>query len=60
MLQHCRHNATVHSSGSRYKRLFYHLLSESLLIFCPGEMAVLFPVNGAFYKYTVRFIDPAW
>jgi amino acid transporter len=25
-----------------------------------GELAVLYPVNGAFYAYTVRFIDPAW
>lgn len=25
-----------------------------------GELAVLFPVNGAFYVYSVRFIDPAW
>ncbi|KAL8649421.1 MAG: hypothetical protein Q9226_005586 [Calogaya cf. arnoldii] len=25
-----------------------------------GELAVLFPVNGAFYMYAVRFIDPAW
>ena len=25
-----------------------------------GEMAVLYPVNGAFYMYAVRFIDPAW
>lgn len=25
-----------------------------------AEMAVLFPVNGAFYTYIVRFVDPAW
>jgi amino acid transporter len=25
-----------------------------------GELAVLYPVNGAFYSYMVRFIDPAW
>jgi len=25
-----------------------------------GEMAVLYPVNGAFYQYICRFIDPAW
>ncbi|KAK7893966.1 hypothetical protein LTR67_006667 [Exophiala xenobiotica] len=25
-----------------------------------GELAVLYPVNGAFYHYGVRFIDPAW
>lgn len=25
-----------------------------------GEMAVLYPVNGAYYIYMARFIDPAW
>lgn len=25
-----------------------------------GELAVLYPVNGAFYDYSVRFVDPAW
>jgi hypothetical protein len=25
-----------------------------------GELAVLYPVNGAFYQYMVRFIDPSW
>jgi amino acid permease len=25
-----------------------------------GELAVLYPVNGAFFAYMVRFIDPSW
>ncbi|KAH8674004.1 amino-acid permease [Xylariales sp. PMI_506] len=25
-----------------------------------AEMAVLYPVNGAFYTYVVRFVDPSW
>ncbi|MCJ1465860.1 hypothetical protein MMC07_004479 [Pseudocyphellaria aurata] len=25
-----------------------------------GELAVLYPVNGAFYTYAVRFLDPSW
>lgn len=25
-----------------------------------GELAVLYPVNGAFYTYFCRFLDPAW
>jgi len=25
-----------------------------------AELAVLYPVNGAFYTYIVRFVDPAW
>lgn len=24
------------------------------------ELTVLYPVNGAFYTYAVRFVDPAW
>lgn len=25
-----------------------------------GELGVLFPVNGAFFTYACRFIDPSW
>jgi len=25
-----------------------------------GELAVLYPVNGAFFTYACRFIDEAW
>jgi len=25
-----------------------------------GELAVLYPVNGAFFSYCIRFISPAW
>lgn len=25
-----------------------------------AEMAVLYPVNGAFYTYIVRFVDQSW
>lgn len=25
-----------------------------------GELAVMYPVNGAFYSYIVRFLDPSW
>lgn len=25
-----------------------------------GELAVLYPVNGAYYVYMARFLDPAW
>lgn len=25
-----------------------------------GELSVIYPVNGAFYSYAVRFVDPAW
>ncbi|KAL1846559.1 hypothetical protein Plec18170_009138 [Paecilomyces lecythidis] len=25
-----------------------------------GELAIMYPINGAFYEYSVRFIDPSW
>ncbi|KAI0481162.1 amino acid permease [Xylariaceae sp. FL0804] len=25
-----------------------------------GELAVMYPVNGAFFTYVVRFVDPSW
>jgi yeast amino acid transporter len=25
-----------------------------------GELAVMYPVNGAFTNYIIRFIDPSW
>ncbi|KAK0621264.1 amino acid permease/ SLC12A domain-containing protein [Bombardia bombarda] len=33
-----------------------------LLFTCQAlaELAVLYPVNGAFYSYVVRFVDPSW
>ncbi|KAL8710579.1 MAG: hypothetical protein Q9220_004803 [cf. Caloplaca sp. 1 TL-2023] len=39
--------------GSDFEYCSYHV--DAL-----GELAVLYPVNGAFYMYAVRFIDPAW
>ena len=29
-------------------------------IFALAELSVTYPVNGAFFDYTVRFIDPSW
>ncbi|KAE8377959.1 amino acid permease/ SLC12A domain-containing protein [Aspergillus bertholletiae] len=25
-----------------------------------GELAIMYPINGAFYQYSSRFIDPSW
>ena len=39
------------------------MIVGSMLLFTVqalGELAVLYPVNGAFYQYAVRFLDPAW
>lgn len=40
----------------------YMIVGVMLLFTCQAlaELAVLFPVNGAFYTYVVRFIDPSW
>lgn len=35
-----------------------------IMLYCTvhalGELAVLFPISGAFAVYNSRFIDPAW
>ncbi|KAM5345370.1 hypothetical protein ACJ41O_011232 [Fusarium nematophilum] len=40
----------------------YCIIGIMLLCTCLAlaEMAVLYPVNGAFYTYIVRFVDPSW
>ena len=30
------------------------------VVYALGEMAIMYPVNGSFYKYSTRFIDPSW
>ncbi len=40
----------------------YTIVGIMLLFTCQAlaELAVLYPVNGAFYTYVVRFVDPSW
>ncbi|KAK3322135.1 amino acid permease [Apodospora peruviana] len=40
----------------------YLIVGTMLLFTCQAlaELAVLYPVNGAFYTYVVRFMDPSW
>jgi amino acid transporter len=40
----------------------YSIVGIMLLFTCQAlaELAVLYPVNGAFYTYVVRFVDPSW
>ncbi|KAK3333713.1 amino-acid permease inda1 [Cercophora scortea] len=40
----------------------YMIIGIMLLFTCQAlaELAVLYPVNGAFYTYVVRFLDPSW
>jgi amino acid permease len=30
------------------------------VVYALGELAILFPISGGFYTYSVRFIDPSW
>ncbi|KAI2622284.1 amino acid permease/ SLC12A domain-containing protein [Xylaria nigripes] len=30
------------------------------VVYALGELAVMFPVSGGFFTYSVRFIDPSW
>ena len=49
--------------ADRRRQLLGFLIVGSMLLFtiqALGEMAVLYPVNGAFFSYGVRFIDEAW
>jgi amino acid transporter len=32
----------------------------TFLVYALGELAVMYPVSGGFYTYSVRFIDPSW
>lgn len=46
-----------------FPKLIGFIITGSMLLFtiqALGELAVLYPVNGAFYTYFCRFLDPAW
>ena len=30
------------------------------VVYALGELAMMYPISGGFYTYSVRFIDPAW
>ncbi|GAP88483.1 putative amino-acid permease inda1 [Rosellinia necatrix] len=50
-------------SGGPASLVIGYLVIGTMLLFTMqalGEMAVMYPVNGAFYTYVVRFIDPSW
>ena len=40
-----------------------HLIIVQMMfnvVYALGEMAMLYPISGGFYTYSVRFIDPSW
>ncbi|KAL7626394.1 hypothetical protein AAE478_003166 [Parahypoxylon ruwenzoriense] len=58
----------IGSGGALYKGgpaalIIGYLIVGVMLLFTMqalAELAVLYPVNGAFYTYVVRFVDPSW
>ncbi|KAF2752861.1 AAT family amino acid transporter [Pseudovirgaria hyperparasitica] len=54
--------SALHSGGPASLLLGYIITGIMLLLTVQalGEMAVLYPVNGAFFNYIVRFVDPSW
>ncbi|KAG6364902.1 hypothetical protein INS49_006506 [Diaporthe citri] len=54
--------SALHTGGPASLVICYSIIGVMLLFTCQAlaELAVLYPVNGAFYNYVVRFIDPSW
>jgi len=54
--------SALHAGGPASLVICYLIVGCMLLFTCQAlaEMAVLYPVNGAFFTYVVRFIDPSW
>ncbi|OCL02024.1 high-affinity amino acid transporter [Glonium stellatum] len=52
----------LHSGGPASLLLCFMIIGLMMLMMMQalGELAVMYPVNGAFYQYIVRFIDPSW
>lgn len=58
----------VGSGGALYKggpgSLFLDFFIMGVMMFnvvyALGELAVMYPVSGGFYTYSIRFIDPSW
>jgi amino acid transporter len=54
--------ATLHSGGPAALVIGYGIIG--IMLYCTvqalGELAVTFPVSGAFSTFSTRFIDPAW
>ncbi|ETS76387.1 hypothetical protein PFICI_11774 [Pestalotiopsis fici W106-1] len=51
------------ANGGPASLVICYLIVGLMLLFTMqalAEMAVLYPVNGAFFTYVVRFVDPSW
>ena len=48
---------------TQFQQVIGYIVVGIMLLFTMqafAELAVLYPVNGAFYTYVVRFLDPSW
>ncbi|EPS36453.1 hypothetical protein H072_10032 [Dactylellina haptotyla CBS 200.50] len=54
--------SALHAGGPASLVIDFTIIGIMLLftVHALGELAVMYPINGAFYTYSVRFIDPAW
>ncbi|KAI2637344.1 amino acid permease [Xylaria nigripes] len=54
--------SALHNGGPASLVIGYLVIGVMLLMTMQalGELAVMYPVNGAFYTYIVRFVDPSW
>ncbi|KAF2727540.1 amino-acid permease [Polyplosphaeria fusca] len=52
----------LHSGGPASLLICFMIIGVMMMLMMQAlaELAVMYPVNGAFYQYIVRFIDPSW
>ncbi|KXL47271.1 hypothetical protein M433DRAFT_71069 [Acidomyces richmondensis BFW] len=54
--------AALEAGGPASLVICYCIIGSMLLVTMQAlaELGVMFPVNGAFFQYAVRFVDPSW
>lgn len=54
--------SALHTGGPGSVVICFIIIGVMLLMVMQalGELAVMYPVNGAFCSYMIRFIDPSW
>ncbi|KAF2488294.1 amino acid permease [Lophium mytilinum] len=52
----------LHTGGPASLVICFMIIGVSILMMMQalGELAIMYPVNGAFFQYICRFIDPSW
>jgi hypothetical protein len=53
------HDVRIHSFAVRNENLLT-IMCRYLMMQALAELAVMYPINGAFTMYICRFIDPSW